>query len=104
MQIINSSHHQTEKNSWTSGVVYDLLCRVRMYYVPGWRDEWGALRPTPPPPPGAVPPVPGDNHYILCAPEKIAAGVFYARLLIRLRCSDCNASTDLHRFANTSEK
>ena len=84
MQIINFSHHQTAKNGWTSGVVYDLLCRVRMYYVPAVRDEWGALRPIPPAPGAMLPPVPGAHHYILCVPEKNAAGVFYARLLMCL--------------------
>ena len=103
MQIINFSHHKTAKNSWTSGVVYDLHHRVRMYYVPACCDEWGALRPAPRPR-AMLPPVPGSNHYILCVPEKNAAGVFYARLLIRLRCSGCNGSTVLYLFLNTSEK
>lgn len=49
MQNINFSHHWAAEKTWTSGGVYDLLCRVRMYYVPAVRDEWGALRPTPAP-------------------------------------------------------
>ena len=103
MQIINSLHHETAKNSWTSGVVYDLHHRVRMYYVPACCDEWGALRPTPPPPGYAAPGARSPPLYIVHA-RKNAAGVFYARLLMCLWCSDCNAFTALYWFVNTSEK
>ena len=75
MQNVNFSHRWAIEKTWTSGGVYDLLCRVRMYYVPACRDEWGALRPTPPPP-GAMSPVPGAHNYILCTPEKKCGGCF----------------------------
>ena len=61
---------------------YYVGCGCTMY-LPGASS--GARYDLPPPAPGAMlPPVPGANHYILCVPEKNAAGVFYARLLIRL--------------------
>ena len=84
MQIINFPHHETAENSWTSGVVYDLLCRVRMYYVPACRDEWGALRPTPPPPGYAAPGARSQPLYIAHARKK-CGGCFL--------CTDAYAPT-----------
>ena len=76
MQNVNLSQHQTAKNSWTSGVVYDLLCRVRMYYVPACRDEWGALRPTPTPPGAMMPPGARNPTTIYCERPKKCGGCF----------------------------
>ena len=44
----------------------------------------GARYDLPPRPGDMLPQVSGAHHYILCVHEKNAAGVFYARLLIRL--------------------
>ena len=76
MQIIYFSHHQTAKNSWTSGVVYDLHHRVRMYYVPACRNEWGVLRSTPPAPGAMVPPVPGSHPLYIVHAQKKCGGCF----------------------------
>ena len=75
MQNVNFSHRWAIEKTWTSGVVYDLHHRVRMYYVPACRDEWGALRPAPPAPGGIAPGARNPPLYIVRA-RKNCGGCF----------------------------
>lgn len=90
MQIINSSHHQTAKNSWTSGGIATCYvgCGCTMYLP---CETSGVRYDLPPTPDGCTQAPPVAHHYILCTHEKKCSGSFYARLLIWLRCSVSNA-------------
>lgn len=97
MQNVNFSHHQTAKNSWTSGGIATCYvgCGCTMYLPVATS---GARYDLPPPPPGAMSPVPGAHHYILCVHEKMRRVFFMHGCL----CAYDVAIATLPRFCTDS--